>query len=196
MDDFADARADFGGDLGAGEHVLWSGRPRQGIFLRPGDALLIPFSLLWGGFAIFWELMALLMLLAPPTSGAPASVRWIFPLWGIPFVAVGLYLIGGRFIFDKAAREKTRYAVTNQRVIIRSSVLSPTTKSLNLRTLSDLSLTEQKEGRGTITFGPMHPLSLGGGAWPSWGRYAPPCFDSIEDAKRVFEIVRKAQSAA
>src|SRR4051794_22841968 len=37
------------------EKVVWSGAPGKGIKFQSTDLVFIPFSLLWAGFAVFWE---------------------------------------------------------------------------------------------------------------------------------------------
>jgi len=183
----------IGANLDPGERLLWSGQPRGGIRLRGQDAFLIPFSILWGGFAIFWEYTA--STFAAKGHG-PATT--IFPLFGLPFVAVGLYMIFGRFIVDSQARARTFYGITNGRIIIVSGFFSPQTKSLQLRTLTDVSLTQRSDGSGTITFGATFPMGrfFPGGSWPGAGRYAAPSFDLIDRAKEVYDVIRSAQKAA
>jgi Bacterial PH domain len=146
---FQSAETILNPQLNSGERLLWSGQPRGGIRLRGQDAMLIPFSLLWGGFAIFWECMALIA-----TKKAPGPIGVVFPLFGLPFVGVGLYLIFGRFFVDAKVRARTFYGVTNERIIIINGFFSQQTKSLQLRTLTDVSLTQRPDGSGTISFGP------------------------------------------
>jgi len=173
-------------ELSSGERVLWSGQPRRGLRLHSSDAFVIPFSLLWCGFAIFWEASVI-------TPGAP----FFFRLWGIPFVLVGLYIVFGRFFVDARIRERTFYGVTNERIIFVGGLFSRQTKSLPLRTLSDISLTERSDRSGSITFGPQHPMAhcLPSG-WPGTGRYAAPAFDMIERAKEIYELIRETHKTA
>jgi hypothetical protein len=169
-------------DLSRDEQLLWSGVPRQGLILSPQDAFLIPFSLLWAGFAVFWEVSVL-------ASGAPG----FFALWGIPFVAMGLHITIGRFFLDRRRRARTSYALTSQRIIIRSA---SNTQSLSLATLSDIGVTERPNGTGTLTFGPApFPMSyLAGSGWP--GVKGPPMLEQIPNARRVFDQIRAAQQTA
>ncbi len=172
-------------ELSSSEKLVWSGRPLTGIRLRKQDALLIPFSLLWGGFAIFWELSAL-------NSHAP----FFFRLWGIPFVLVGLYLIFGRFFVDAKQREKTFYGLTNERIIIISGIFSRNVRSLNLKTLPEINLDEKSDGSGTILFGSFNlpTARWAAGGWPGANQYAPPSFELIKPVKEVFELIRRAQN--
>ncbi len=90
-------------ELDPNEQLLWTGQPRHDIVFCGADVFVIPFSLLWGGFAIFWEVSVI-------RSGAD----WFGPIFGIPFVLVGLYMIVGRFIIDAQQRTHTLYTVTNK----------------------------------------------------------------------------------
>jgi hypothetical protein len=51
-------------------------------------------------------------------------------------------------------RSRTYYGLTNERVIIISGLSSRTVKSLQVQTLTDVSLSEEASGTGTVTFGP------------------------------------------
>jgi len=106
------------------EHLRWSGRPKQGLMLRNSDAFLIPFSLLWGGFAFYWEYGVF-------KSGGPS----FFLLFVGALVLMGLYIIFGRFIYDAIARTKTYYGISDKRIVIASGIRRLQVKSVNLPTL-------------------------------------------------------------
>lgn len=165
--------------LDTGEALLWWGMPKRGILFRRRDLLLVPFSLLWGGFAIFWESLAL-------THGAPL----FFALFGLPFVVIGLYFIGGRFVHDAWRRARTFYGVTPERVVI---VSGDTVQSLSLRQLPETTLQEKSDGSGFLTFGSA-ALPFGGMANPWSGKPAVPTFEAIPDAGAVHDLIRRTQA--
>lgn len=172
-------------ELGPSEQLLWAGQPRQGFVLRAADWFLIPFSIMWGGFAIFWEASVI-------ANGAPS----FFVLWGIPFVLFGLYLVLGRFWVDARQRASTTYGITSERVIILSGIVSRAVKSLNIDTLTDISLAECPGGGGTITFGSVPFGWWSGAAWPGLGTHAVPTFELAADARGVYQTIRDAQRAS
>jgi hypothetical protein len=172
---------DFQNRLLSGERVLWQGQPVAGIMFTVADVFLVPFSLLWGGFAFFWEWSV------TRTDGAPI----FFSLWGVPFVLAGLYLIVGRFFIDAWIRGRTYYAVTNRRILIlRTGPFSKFT-ALAIDRLPELSLDEKATGIGTIRFQstPGWPYSRNFSGWS-------PALDSsqflaIPGARNVFDQIQK-----
>lgn len=90
-----------------GERLLWAGRPDPGVWFTPGDLALIPLSILWCGFAVFWESLAV-------TGNGGA----FFIIWGVPFIAAGLYFVVGRFFYKRYRKGRTIYGITPGRAIV------------------------------------------------------------------------------
>ncbi|CAD0007344.1 PH domain-containing protein [Flavobacterium chungangense] len=167
------------------ESLIWTGHPKKGIVFRSSDIFLIPFSLLWCGFAIFWFTTAL-------TSGAP----FFFALFGIPFVLIGLNFVFGRFIIDAKQRANTIYGLTEHRIIIKSGIFTKSIKSLNIKTISDIEYEEKSDGSGTITIGPKNPIA-------SWERgfdmnnrnKTSPSIDLIPEVRKVYNKIIEIQKS-
>jgi len=167
---------DFSRNLDGDERLLWSGQPVQGVVFSGRDALLIPFSLLWCGFAIFWESSVVL-------TDAP----FFFKLWGIPFVLVGLYFVFGRFAHDAYRRSNTYYGITNKRVIIKKG---NKVDSIARGKWATIKLTEYADGRGTISFSDSDASWYRGrrmGSWMATPSY--PAFFKIRDARRLYRML-------
>lgn len=126
---------------------MWTGRPPGGLRFHSRDVFLVPFSLLWGGFAIFWETTVL-------TSQGPG----LFALWGIPFVVIGLYMIVGRFFVDAWLRGRTAYALTSERALVLRTLSS---EKLLTGRLEAAVVERRPDGRGVLRFGaPTSMLSM------------------------------------
>ena len=120
------------------EYILWEGAPEKGVSLTSRDIVLLPFSVIWLGFALFWEYLAI------TTSRSPLMV-----VWGLPFIGVGLYLLFGRFLQTLYLRDKTFYIITNKKLIIRSG---NKVRIYRAEDLPPMDIHLHKNGTGTILF--------------------------------------------
>jgi hypothetical protein len=145
-----------------------------------------------------------------PSSGTTRSGRhcrtkgtaddWFFKLWGLPFLAVGLYLIAGRFFYDAWVRNHSHYAVTNDRVLILRTSPTPKLISRDIQSLPMFELTEHRDGTGTIVFDSEDVGYSMLGRKRGFGMWAPAAnanaqFFGIDDPRRVYQLIpRQAHS--
>lgn len=170
----------------SGERILWEGKPYPGLVLRPIELFLIPFSLLWTGFAIFWNVSVW-------TSGADLS----FQLFGLPFLIVGLYATFGRFLIDIHLRKDTTYYVTNKRILIARGAGGMKVKSLDIQRLRSLEFDERSDGSGTIRFGANGGLLGGANNFGIWQpTFDPtPQFIRVPNVRSLYDLIQKQSDA-
>jgi len=176
-------RGDLQRTLLSGERVLWEGQPYTGLILRPIEVFLIPFSVLWGGFALFLNFNAWFM----GQENADPS----FNLFGIPFLLAGIYITVGRFLIDIYVRRQLQYAVTDRRILIYKEGGSSTSKSVDIKRLPSIELAQRLDGSGTIRFGAAASLFDGRnfGIWqPTFD--ATPQFLRIPNVRSVYELIQ------
>jgi hypothetical protein len=187
----------FASELMAGETVEWFGQPDPSVLFTRADIFLIPFSLLWGGFALFWEASALGMVFKSKAGGRPPD---FFALFGLPFVVIGLYFIFGRFIYKKWRKKNTYYAVTNKRVIILTKLWRKSIQAIRLISIPTMNKSAGRNGTGSIVFGNASPANQYGNTGmellgTTRGEYVPAFYD-IPDVDAVYELVNRLMEAA
>jgi hypothetical protein len=162
------------------ETVRWTGQPPTGLLWRTTDWVLVPFSLMWGGFALFWESMVI-------SAGAPLVMQ----LWGVPFVCVGAYMIAGRFWWDANVRARTRYAVTDRAAYVVVDGFRGSVRRFAGPALAEVQIERRDDGSGTLRFGPNAPAR---GQW--YGSRtplaSPNAFEAIRDVDHAYDAVRAA----
>lgn len=172
-------------ELVSGESLVWAGRPNSSVIFHSGDGFAIPFSLLWGGFAIFWEAGVLGFWGHNSKGTAPLFMA----IWGIPFVVIGQYMIWGRFIYDGWLKRRTYYGITNRRVIVLQEAIKRKTCSMYLDAIPSV----ERDGSftGTLWFGTKYTMTRGQRA-QAWSRFSVrnvPVFADIDDADSVYRMI-------
>lgn len=145
-----DAQMRAQSELDSGESLAWCGTAdarRVAFSSLPAALFGIPFA----GFALFWmsEAFRGTRAMAGNSHNAFVSGFKVFPLFGIPFLLVGLgvtlmplwaYLTG----------TKTVYAVTNRRVMVISGTKSRAVKSFTPADIAGVEHRERPDGSGDI----------------------------------------------
>jgi len=194
-------------ELTSGESILWAGQPNPRVIFHKDDIFLLPFSLLWGGFAIFWE--AGVSGFWGGNHGNGGS--WIFGMiWGVPFVLIGQYLIWGRFFYDAWLKKRTHYAVTSRRVIVVQTGWKRQMVSAFLDSLPALAKEGGGQGPGTLRFDQSSSSSLfsgsawtrrsgGRNSWAAWNSMSlgnMPLFRDIDNLDYVYRLVSDLRDKA
>jgi hypothetical protein len=194
-----DTQSQFQSDLLPSESLLWTGQPLRPVIFHTSDWFAIPFSVMWGGFAIFWEWGA--SGRANHTSDGLGTTMF-FSLWGIPFVLMGQYMIWGRFLYTAWKKTRTFYAVTNKRVIVLNTMRARKVTDSFMAALSSVSLTTRSDGAGTIEFAPEPERSS---SWYSNGNrgvrqmdvdLSRLAFFDIPEAKNVYQLIQSQRQSA
>lgn len=140
-------------ELRPGEMLLWVGQPRPGRFLLLTIPIVL-FGIPWTAFSVFWMVMASGMVLGgQPGGGGFQLVFLLFPLWGVPFVLIGLGMLSAPYWAWRMAKQ-TCYAVTDQRVLIWEPGMfgKVTIRSYGPEALSKMHRTEAPDGSGDLIF--------------------------------------------
>ncbi|MCZ8376276.1 MAG: hypothetical protein O9342_12930 [Beijerinckiaceae bacterium] len=141
----------------AGEPILWAGQPSPRLaFWRA--ALLWLFAVPWTAFSLAWEGIALAAFFSAEPGQRPEGVGavlvWIFPLFGLPFVLIGLWMLAKPFLEARKAR-RIVHVLTETRLI--TAELGPTLMVTSVPPSRIVEITRKDGPAGTGTLS----LSLG-----------------------------------
>ena len=144
-----------------GETVLWSGRPGRRF---PVAGLIFVLALWLTGLAIF--------------IASRATVALFF------LIAV-TFLVAAPTVAGAISRD-VAYGLTDRRVLIVRGRFRPLVRSLPLHWVTNVTITENPDGTGTINLDASD-------RWTLANRVAP-AFEAIAEARRVHGLIVQAQS--
>lgn len=135
------------GELQPGEQLVWTGQPLPSRFARRSLGLVL-FGLPWTAFAVFWIAGASHFKVPDFSHGSG-----FFPLFGLPFVLIGLGMLTSPLWLRRRAR-RTVYALTDRRALILGGGGwgSRAVRSFEPEKLRDLRRVQHRDGSGDVIF--------------------------------------------
>lgn len=189
------------GILAPGETIIWQGQPDAGIVWRDlisGETLMgVPFT----AFAVVWVTMASTKLGSETahSGGAFDLFALVFPLFGVPFILVGLYMLIGRILWDAYLRSQTWYTLTDTAAYVATGVFGRRRlKRYGFDAMIDPELEDDQPG--TVWFASEIQLvhSGGGDDGPrrTHARRVKRGFRRLPDAREVYRLIVRQRAAA
>ena len=121
--------------LAEDEKVLWTGKPGKGNLIHWEDFVALPVSIAWCAFAIKYMI------------GSIQARSFFSVVLESSFLLVGLYLLCGRILHMVWLRKRTRYVITDRKII---RLRHKRVDTLQIRGMPLMRVTYYKDGNGTI----------------------------------------------
>lgn len=136
-------------ELKPGETVVWAEQPDAGKYMRQGFWLWL-FFIPWTAFALFW------MAGAAGFQFPNFSRGWdLFPLFGIPFVLIGLGGLSSPYWLRRKAANIV-YAITDRRALTLEGSRSYTARTHYPNQLRRVTRKEHPDGSGDLVLEITH----------------------------------------
>jgi hypothetical protein len=134
-------------ELDSEETVQWHGW--QLGRLNPRHFLGYVFAVPWTVFSLAWTGIAATAVLASDQIGF-GLFAWAFPLFGLPFIAVGAWMLSRPFV-PLWERGRVLYVVTNRRVLKLSIGRELAIKTVSADRIGLVQRSERADGTGTLS---------------------------------------------
>lgn len=132
-------------EIRSGERLMWHSRQIPRLSLRGFGMYL--FAIPWTGFALLWTAGA--SFGAWQMSEGTWGMSWLFPLFGVPFIAIGLGMLAMPFL-PLFGRGRILFALTDQRLIKIQKWRSLKTTSVSLDRVGMIERIETRDGSGSL----------------------------------------------
>lgn len=136
-------------ELRPGERIIWSGQPIARINKSAFGIWL--FAIPWTVFSVLWTAAASIPFFSFAGSGSDnelGAFAIFFPLFGVPFVAVGIGMLSMPFLPLYLAR-KTIFAITDQRLIRLTLSKRLKSETIPANRIGIIKRDEGRDGAGT-----------------------------------------------
>lgn len=131
--------------LQGGEGIRWISPANARQALMGGFAIWL-FAIPWTAFSLFWIAGAAGFKI--PDFKSPTS---LFPLFGLPFLLIGMAMLASPYFLYKKAKS-TYYIITDRRALIFEDGVSVKIKSFGPGQLQHMERVQAPDGSGSLIF--------------------------------------------